>query len=365
MTYQDLPKFVCDDIHFNGREIRGYDLPFNLIYSEREAGKSTFMYKTIWDYFRDTGNASILVRRRSADITEQFITDIGTVYEKFTGERPAFKYKLSSMKDGMLDIYLCGQIFIRVHSLSVPVARQKSLILRNVQYLFYDEFCVNTLYKERYLPGEMMALFELRKTYMREAPDKKNGEKKFYVYCLANPYSYYTPFTSEFQVDINLLKPGVLIHGDVWAVQCYQICDELKEKILKSDPLFRMNSTYTDYAMKGIAINDTRFRIIRNQPKSFQLRYCFKLHGKVLGIFSGIDLDSNIFYWTKILDKDSISKRRDIVCYDFGDMIPNRTILDENGRKNYSKLRGCIRYQQVAHFSAEEAAILEEIFQLM
>lgn len=87
-----LPPFVCDDLHFDGREIDGHNKPFNFVVCEREAGKSVFLWKKIYNAFRKYGFPSIVYRRQIVDITEQYVEDTITLLEKFTGVRLPLEY---------------------------------------------------------------------------------------------------------------------------------------------------------------------------------------------------------------------------------------------------------------------------------
>lgn len=366
MNYDELPKFVCDDIHYNGKKMFGYNKPFNMVLSEREAGKSTLMVKLCYDFFRNTGKPTIILRRRTADITEQYLYDtFVTIPQNFTnGECPEAKFKKSSITQGMVDITLCGKLWIRVIAMSAPLMRLKSAALppNSLKYMFLDEAVVNARMGEKYLANEAFAIKEIYNTYNRFTYKRDEGKALKFI-AFGNPYSYYHPIIADWGVNVNEMHPGVILTGDTWCVECYQICDELKEKIISSNPLFRMNSIYTDYAMKGIAINDMNFRIMDKQPEGFSLYYCFKLHGKTVGVYRG--LSDDLHYWTCLLDENNISRKRNVLCYDFGDMSNDRTILSERGKKDFMLLKGCIRYRQIAHRSAEEASLIEELYQLL
>lgn len=338
-----------------------------MVFSEREAGKSTLMVKLIYEHFRKTGLPSIVIRRRSADITEQYLYDtFVTIPKKFTdGQCPEAQYTKGNIQNGMVDIKLCGKIFCRVIALSSPLMRLKSACLIGLKFMMLDEAVINVRQGEKWLDDEAFRLKELYTTYNRECYQKDKGKSIIFI-AFGNPYSYYTPLIADWMVNINLLHPGAILTGDIWYVECYQICEELKQKIMRENPLFRNNSIYTDYAMKGIAVNDSNLRIIDKQPKNFPLQYCFRLHGKTVGIYRGWDDELDLHYWVSIIDASTVSKRRDIICYDFGDMLNEaKTVLGQRGKKDFALLKQSVRYRQIAHRSAEEANLTEELYQLL
>ena len=107
-------------------------------------------------------------------------------------------------------------------------------------------------------------------------------------------------------------------------------------------------------------------RIETEQPQNFRLEYVLKLKGQCLGIYHGYRFgEKKLFYWTKFIDEKSISKRRDIVCFDFGDMADRTVLSANNGKKLYQALRESIEHRWIAFASIQEGNMIEEIYQLM
>lgn len=359
MEKGNYPKFVCDDLHFDAREIDSRDKPFNLVACEREAGKSVLMAKKMYNAFTADFSPSIVIKRRAADITSTYIDDIGTIYEKFTGTRPDLQYSSSDAKTGMVDVAMDGKLFFRIISLSAPMSRLKSLVLRNIKFIFFDEFICNLRIGEKYLPDEAMRFKELYTTYNREA-------KRFIkAYFFGNPYSLFNPYFSWLGVPVNKVTPGSILTGDQWVFQAYQIKPELKQAILAKNPLYQFDESYKQYAFDGLAVQDKDVRIMETPPVGFKLRLLFKLHGQILAIFSGYSEDEGLHFWAKVAtSRDEFSKRRDIVCYDFGDMA-NKCILSDGAKKTYSYLRQAIRRRMIAFEDVNAAWLIEEIYEIM
>ena len=108
-------------------------------------------------------------------------------------------------------------------ALAVPMARLKSMVLRNVRYMFMDEIIINTRAGEKYLPGdEHFLIKEIYTTYNREA------ERPIKILGAGNPYSVYCPLFSGLGVDSSKLKPGAFVVGDNYVIECFQTPPKLK-----------------------------------------------------------------------------------------------------------------------------------------
>ena len=201
-----------DNLHFNYSEIDGYAKPFNFIISEREAGKSTATWLKVYNKFKKEGKPSIVIRRQIADITEVYITDIQEVINKFMpeDEKLQFIFKKGSLKEGIADIKLLvngeEKLFLRVVALSNPMSRIKSLIVRNLAYIIFDEFICNMRLGEKYLPDEAFKFKEVYNTFQRETSNLK-------AYFCGNPYSLYNPYFVWIGVPTNKLKRGTILAG--------------------------------------------------------------------------------------------------------------------------------------------------------
>ena len=204
-------------------------------------------------------------------------------------------------------------------------------------------------------------------TYKRYVEERADGTKDLSIYFFGNPYSVFNPFFSDLKINTNKIYPGAFIAENDYCVYCYQIKQELREKLLAENPLYKFDDAYKKYAFDGRAIQDADIRIETEQPLSFKLAYVFKIHGKCLGIYRGYQEESEttdrLYYWTKLIDASSISKRRDIICFDFGDMASRTVLLDNNGKKLYTYLRQAIEHRWIAYASVEESWLMEEIHQ--
>ena len=59
-------------------------------------------------------------------------------------------------------------------------------------------------------------------------------------------------------------------------VQVIKLKPQLREKILKDNPFYAFDDSYTKYALSGFALNDADIILVPKQPKGFRLDYLFK-----------------------------------------------------------------------------------------
>lgn len=355
----DLPPFVCDDLHFDGKEIDGHNKIWNYVVCEREAGKSTRMWKKIYDVFRKFGFPSVIFKRQAVDITEQDIEDNMKLLQKFIGIRLPIKYTKGDIKQGMMDIYLNNKLFVRYIALSSPLSRLKSKFIKDVKYFMFDEFICNTRLGEKYIKDEPFRIKEIYTTYNRES---SCGIK---MYFFGNPYSLFNPYFSRHNVNTKLLYPGAIVSKDDYVIQCYQIKQELKDYILKNNPMYQFDSLYKQYAFDGRAIQDANINLLDVQPLNFKLQLLFKLNNKILGIYTGFNDYLNgdtITAWCKLMKDDEIGKNRQIRCFDFSQMASKTTLVTAHEKVVLQYLKQAIAYRQIAFKDIECSYMIEEIY---
>ena len=307
-----------DNIHFNCRKIDGYNLPFNFIISEREAGKSTAIWlDKAYKSFKEGNHTTLVVRRKITHITKSYIDDIAEIINKFTDDRVVFEYNASSLKEGLVDISINDKRFMRICALSCDITALKSLVLRNLKYIIFDEFICNQRFGEKYLKDEATKFMEVYNTFRRESDGLK-------CYFMGNPYSLYNPYFMFFNVNTARLQRGSIITDKKsYVIQCYEITPKLRSKILELNPLYQFDNSYTKYAFEGQNVNDMNIIIREKLPPHFKLLYVFKSANKYIGLYrADIFFDSgDILYYCEFIDGNKVSKRRDIICFDFEQLV--------------------------------------------
>lgn len=348
-----------DNIHFTCRTIDGYNLPFNFIISEREAGKSTAVWlDKAYKAFVEGGNTTLVVRRKITHITKAYIDDIQKIINKFTDDNVQFQYTKSSIDDGIVDIYINDKSFMRICALSCDITAIKSLVLLNLKYIIFDEFICNPRYGEKYLKQEANKYMDVYNTFRRESTGLK-------CYFMGNPYSHFNPYFMFFNVNTAKLKRGAIITDNKsYVIQCYVICEELRAKILAENPLYQFDNDYTKYAFDGQNVNDLNIIIKDNLPPSFKLLYVFKSNNKYIGLYRASIWDnvSDIIYYCQFIEGNKISRRRDIICFDFEELVDHVIMLSPDERYKFQKIKEAMRKRLIAFNSIECYYLLEEIY---
>ena len=345
-----------DNIHFNLSKILGYNLPFNFVISEREAGKSTATWLWVYANFESKGTTVVVVRRKVVHITKSYIDDISRVINKFRENKITFEYSLSTLKDGIVDVYVGGKLFMRVIGLSADITIFKSGMVNDIGAIIFDEFICNRQFGEKYLKAEATKFLEVYNTFRREA-------KNLRCIFLGNPYSLYNPYFVEFGVKTSLLKRGAIITDQKrYVIQCYEITPELRSKILAENPLYQFDNAYTRYAFEGQNIADENI-VVKPFPNNFSLFFVFGIEGKYLGVYRNNDyFDLEYCFYVKFIDKNEISKRRSIYVFDLDDLVERTVLLSSEERYKFSRLKTALRNRAIAFESIECYYMFEEIY---
>ena len=348
---------------------------------EREAGKSVDSWFKLFKAFHYQGAPSIVLRRRIADITDQYIQDTETLLNKFLDQPVQLVYIKGDIKSGMIDVRV-GQygesyspnrirnlpIFFRIIGLSTPMNRIKSLMLPNVRYIFYDECIANIRGGEKYLPDEAFRIKEIYTTYNREAATPIK------IYMCGNPYSVYNPIWSDLGVDTRKVKPGALIVGKDYVINCFRIPDELKQRILAANPMYEFDNSYAKYAFNGEAISDMNIRLWKTEPKSFKLMFVFKLGSEYLSVHSGPTPSSKdpMTWWVckhdpDWLNKHKVGKGRKLYCFSFNDLVSGSVLANSSADllKRFSTFRNAVAKRQVGYNCVDAEYLIEDIYNLI
>lgn len=344
-----------DNLHFNFRKIDGYNKPFNFIISEREAGKSTAVildkaYKAFLE-----GHTSLFIKRMAVDITGVYISDFENILNKFLETPVKLQYSKGSLKEGIVDILIDNKIFIRIAALSNPVQRLKSLMLPSLKYVIFDEFIVAMHLGEKYLKGEVFKFKEMFNTFQRESPNIK-------AYFLGNPYSLFNPYFLDKKVNTKLLTRGAIISGLDFVIECYEIIPELKEKILKRNPLYKFDDSYKKYAFDGTNIADQNINLGK-MPKNFYLNLLIKIENKYLSIWRNnyyIDFEDRFF--CKLENENKYSHRRNTYVLNFNDMVDKTILLSKTDRFKFLDFRNAIEKRQVIFETIEAYYLAQELY---
>lgn len=366
-----------DNMHFDWDDALSYNKTWNFAVGERESGKSVNSWIKLYNAFYYLEDPSIVLRRRQVDITPAYIDDIATLLNKFL--KPQFQiqllYRRGDISSGIADVWVGDingnyswrdfeklPVFFRIMALAVPMARLKSMVLRNVRYMFMDEIIINTRAGEKYLPGdEHFLIKEIYTTYNREA------NRPIKILGAGNPYSVYCPLFSGLGVDSSKLKPGAFVVGDNYVIECFQVPPELKAWILAHNPMYQFDDSYKRYAFGGESINDKNIRLQKTEPGGFKLKWVFKLGSDIISVHCGRSDKSYkepFKFWVCKHSEDwirKVSKRRRIIVFTYNDLIEGAIKWSSADSDVLLSLREAMRKRQVTYNCIDASYMLEDV----
>lgn len=345
-----------DRLHINLRKVDSRNKPFNFVISEREAGKSVAILTKAYKLFKKKHRTTIVIKRLIADITETYINDCGKVINKFLPKdrQITLEFKKGSIKEGVVDVTIEGRHFLRIIALSNPMSRFKSTMIENPAMIVFDEFICNNRAGEKYLDSEAFKFKEIYNTYQREC-----SGYTLKCYFMGNPYSLYNPYFSDLGVDTLKLRPGAFLEGPNYVISCYRIKQELKDFILKRNPLYQFDEGYKRYAFDGLAINDSQFIVDPKRPEKFYLRYVFRVNNRYLHIWSNGSDDYRLDckYYVEALQDTAATNR--IYAIDFNNLVQNTRLVTAQLKILFMRLKQAIASRQCV-FNGIEAGYLAE-----
>ena len=351
-------KRELDNLHYDFREIDGYNKPFNIIISPRELGKTTMAWvKKIYRPWMKNHKPWLYLVRNANEITDSLISDIEMNINKFNDEISLI-YARGSLESGICDIYIEVEgekfLFTRILALNIKLRKIKLSKIANIGGVLMDEYIIDPKTGEKYLKGEEMKIKEIYTTYRRES------EGVLKMYFLGNPYSLYNPLFVWLGVDTRRLKPNAIIVGDEYIVQCATLSEELKEKILKDNPLYQFDDSYKMYAFDGLAVNDMNIRL-GSFPARYQLKFVVRVNNMNIGIFKNNYIeDREDRYYCK--EVSAFSNDRQIFAFDFTDVINKCVLVGMEERRRLENFRNAFRKRQVVFSNVNVYYLIEEVY---
>lgn len=349
---------ALDDLHYSFREIDGYNKAFNFILSARELGKTTAAWmRKIYPGWKKNKKPWIYTTRHSVEITEALLTSIQDAQlNKFSDDNVRFRYTKGSFKDGIVDVYIGKDLFIRIVSLSIALQRIKKAVLVNLAGVLTDEYVIDPTLNEHYLKGEAKIMREAYTTWRREA----SGVLKWYI--LGNPYSLFNPLFLEWNVDVSKLTPGGIYIGDYFLIHTPVLTKELMDKLLEENPLYKFNENYKLYALLGQATNDRNIKLGK-LPQGFSLKFTFRMQDRYIGVFQTDDYRGFDRFYCRFLDE--VGAKRTIYCFDFESLVEKCQLLALDDRFKLSRFKDALRNRQVLFQDINVYYFVKEIYNVI
>lgn len=347
-----------DDLHYSFREIDGYNKPFNFVMSPREPGKTTAMwFKKIYCNWKKKHKPWYYLVRYVVEITDTLIDDIANTYiNKFSDDNVKLQYKSGDLKGGIVDVFIEGQIFLRICALSCKLRKLKLAILQDAEGAFMDEYIIDPSTGEKYLQGEAFKLKEVYTTWRRGY----TGTGIFKFYFCANPYSLFNPLFVDWKVEVNQLKRDSFYVGKFFVIHWAILNPKLRAMLLEKNPFYKFDEDYANYAVEGQATQDANIKI-GALPEGYKLQFVF-LYDKIkIGIYRNYteDIELDKFY-AKEIKNEGYSKA--IYCVDFADMINGSILLGNEDRLRLKIFKNAIRTRQITFENINLYYILKEVY---
>lgn len=354
-----------DNIHWTLQNLLSYNKTFNYAVSGRGPGKTTDMMRYLMTLHK-RGYMLVILKRLIVDVNDTTISDFANAYNMLQDDdnKITLEYKKGDMKTGICDVYIKGEDvpFFRVTALSNPKYRLKGQAFdRPLGFVVFDEYKISG--KEKYITDEYSHFTEYYATLSRFTELDENGNPKpLRVLFLGNNYSLTDPYMANMQIPVNQIKPGKIITGRDWAFEDIKIKPELRELLLKQNPLFNFgDDAYTKYALDGVAVDDERLRIIERQPDHFKLAYVFYIEGKYLGVYWNTQDVKDVVFWVSVL-KNYETKRKDIVCFDYLSLVDGTHLLSREDQLRFMVLKRAFEWRDIAFKTVYEGYLLEQIY---
>lgn len=349
-----------DNLHYDYSKVDSYNKPFNFIMSPREPGKTSMMWlKKIYFKWKVNKRPWIYCTRTSVEITSALIDSIAdTIINKFTDDNVVLKYNKGNFKDGIVDIFINDELFFRTVSLSIPLRRIKLAVVKNIAGVLMDEYIINPKLKERYIKNEAFIIKEAYTTWRRES----TGILKWYF--LANPYSLFNPLFLDWKVDLKRLKRDSFYVGDNFVIHWAILNPELKEHLLKVNPLYKFDEDYQDYALDGIAINDKNIKL-SSLPRKYYLRYVLLIGDRYIGIYSNPNYTEEDRFHCKYVDLSVLSKNRSIYCFSIEELVERTSVISSEERFMLQVLKTAMRTRSVTFEDINIYYLMLEVYKAL
>lgn len=349
-----------DNLHFDFREVDGYNKPFTVAISPREPGKTVALWrKKIFANWQRDFRPWIILTRTAAEITDAALSTIQDAnINKFLpdDQQIKFKYNRGDFKTGIVDVFISDKLFFRMVSLSIPLRRIKLAVVRGARGMAMDEYIIDPRSGERYVQNEGFKILEAFTTWRRECPDN------FRAYFIGNPYSLYNPLFDELRVDTRKLKRGEITRGNIWVIQWATLKPELREKLLRENPLYTFDEEYTNYALNGIAVNDSNIPINKT-PCGFYLHVVIHTEEKYIGLFRNPVPAASPSYHVEELARVSVD--RTVWSFDVRDVVRGTVLIDQSGKSTLSLFKTAMARNDVTFSSVSVYYKIVEVFKLL
>lgn len=137
--------------------------------------------------------------------------------------------------------------------------------------------------------------------------------------------------------------PGTIVTGEDWAVENYELKPELVERIKRTNPFYNKNDEYTNYALRGVAVNDLNIRLGK-LLNGFVLKFVVDVEGDRIAIYknqsTNIHTIDNTYYCCK---NPPDNANKDVYCFDFSDLANGNILYNRSDNISFDLFKRAMR----------------------
>ena len=137
------------------------------------------------------------------------------------------------------------------------------------------------------------------------------------------------------------------------------------EKIQKSNPFYKVNDEYTNYALHGIAINDLNARLGKLE-NGFTLKFIVSVDNTRIGIYrntgSTILQDDRRYFCQKNPPENA---NKDVYCFDFNDLANGRILYNKADNASFDLFKRAMRNNWVVFDDVGTYNMIKQIYSFL
>lgn len=354
--YSNNPKY------FNFCTIDGYQKEFNLIIAPRNVGKTTALENgKILKAWRKSLCVVYYLRKHVGIDIEAIKSRINKLLPEY--EQIDFKYSKGDLKSGRCRVNIKiggGEWFIGLLCLSLNQDKQtikNTAYQSRIAFEVFDEYVVDTK-NDKYMDDEWNLFLEAHNTISKSYDESVKNHR---VYFMGNPYSRYTPFFVAFNIDSRLIKPNTLLNGFEWAVQVYDMKNELKKELIETHKITG-DENYINYATTNSFLNDENINVVSYMPVgySFNLVYYIIYKSIKMMVFYGHHRTQRFSYVKKTFDD---VKNKKMFAFDLNEVGEKSEIRLNNFKDIFFPLKFSLMKYRCFFSHVECFYLLKELFE--
>lgn len=336
---------IRDNLHIKFNYLDSFNKLYNCVVCPREAGKTSELEFTKIFKAIKKGYGVIILMRFAKEVHKYTLKGIEDRINLYLNDEDQIRIIADKEIGGGITTgiiyfniaqhneYLPGQGLLMWLGLDDQIL--KKTYIKNPRFIIFDEYVLNPKSRERYIVNEFEKIILLHGSITRY----QEPGKLIKVYLCGNPTSKLNPFNEYLKINYKKIKEGATVTGPNFVLWCYKLKEELKNKLLKTNPNYQFDQSYSRFALNGVYIYDeNRINLLPDLLQNFRLDYVIafidlSFKTRYLGIYynnlyshDNHDLD----YIIKEIDNINKINNHYVYSFSFKDMQHNTFLLNED-----------------------------------